>query len=82
MLYFSASVLKTPFSYSRISRRMTLSRVVVLPTNVMRLTKYCFPSCIRIVTSTIGGPAGVSSSAAASAAGAWARRDRASSRNL
>ena len=40
MLYFSASVLKTPPSTSRISRRMTLSRVVVLPVKVMRLTKY------------------------------------------
>ena len=57
MLYFNASVLKTPSSTSRISRRITLSRVVVFPTNVMRLTKNCCPSCIRIVTSTSGGPA-------------------------
>jgi hypothetical protein len=42
-LYFSASVLNTPPSSSRISRRMTLSRVVVLPVNVMRLTKNCLP---------------------------------------
>ena len=58
MLYFSASVLNTAPSTSRISRRITLSRVVVLPMNVMRLTKYCWPSCSRIVTSTVGGPAG------------------------
>ena len=70
-LYFSASVLKTPPSSSRISRRTTLSRVVVLPTKLTRLTKYCSPSCIRIVTSTIGepsavftGPAGFSSAGA------------------
>ena len=50
MLYFSASVLNTPPSTSRISRRITLSRVVVLPVKVMRLTKYCSPSCSRIVT--------------------------------
>ncbi len=38
---------------------MTLSRVVVLPVKVMRLTKYCSPSVIRIVTLTVGsaGPA-------------------------
>jgi hypothetical protein len=44
MLYFSASVSNTPFSYKRISRRITVSRVVVLPVKVIRLTKYCFPS--------------------------------------
>jgi hypothetical protein len=32
---------------------MTLSRVVVLPWNVMRLTTYCLPSLIRIVTLTL-----------------------------
>jgi hypothetical protein len=32
---------------------MTLSRVVVIPTNVIRLTKYCSPCCIFIVTSTV-----------------------------
>ena len=37
-LYLSASVLKMPPSTSRISRRITLSRVVVFPVNVMRLT--------------------------------------------
>ena len=65
MLNFSASVLKMPLSRSRTSRRMTLSRVVVLPTNVMRLTKYCLPSCIRSVTSTIGGPVGAAAGAGA-----------------
>ena len=72
MLYFSASVLKAPSSTSRISRRITLSRVVVLPVNVMRLTKNCLPFLtIRIVTSTTGGlfPADCGSGAA-SAAGA------------
>src|SRR6185295_17095326 len=54
MLYFSDSVLKTEPSTRRISRRMTLSRVVVLPMNEMRLTKNCLPSDNRIVTSTIG----------------------------
>ena len=51
---------------------MTLSRVVVLPMNVMRLTKNCCPSCIRIVTSTSGGPvgAGLAGSGAFSASGA------------
>ncbi len=43
MLNFRASVLKTPPSKRRISRRMTLSRVVVFPTKVMRLTKYLLP---------------------------------------
>jgi hypothetical protein len=33
---------------------MTLSRVVVLPVKVMRLTKYCAPSSIRIVMSATG----------------------------
>ena len=33
---------------------MTLSRVVVLPAKVRRFTKYCSPSVIRIVTSTVG----------------------------
>ena len=65
MLNFNASVLKTPLSTSRISRRMTGSRVVVLPTNVMRLTKYCLPSWIRSVTSTIGGPSGACAGAGA-----------------
>jgi hypothetical protein len=41
-------------SSSRTSRRMTLSRVVVLPANVRRLTKYCSPSVMRIVTLTVG----------------------------
>ena len=72
MLNFSASVLKTPSSTSRISRRITLSRVVVLPMKVMRLTKNCLPSCIFIVTSTIGGPdgAGFGGSVDRSASGA------------
>ena len=52
----SASVLKTPRSNRLISRRMTSSWVVLLPTKVMRLTKYCSPSCTRIVTSTTGSP--------------------------
>ncbi len=61
MLNFSASVLNTPFSSRRISRRTTESRVVVLPTKVMRLTKYCSPSWRRMVTSTTaaGLPASV-----------------------
>src|SRR4051812_28770133 len=54
MLYFSDSVLKTDPSTSRISRRMTLSRVVLFPMNEIRLTKNCFPSDNRIVTSTVG----------------------------
>src|SRR5438309_11953693 len=54
MLYFSDSVLKTEPSTRRISRRMTLSRVVLLPMNEMRFTKNCFPSDRRIVTSTTG----------------------------
>ncbi|MNC87717.1 hypothetical protein D3C83_34650 [compost metagenome] len=36
---------------------MTLSRVVVLPLKVMRLTKYCGPSFICTVTSTTGASA-------------------------
>ncbi len=58
MLYFSCSVLNTPPSTRRISRRITLSRVVLLPVNVMRLTKYCSPSVIRIVMfdRRLGGP--------------------------
>ena len=39
MLCFSASALNTPPSYTRNSRRITWSRVVVLPTNVIRLMK-------------------------------------------
>ena len=54
MLYFSDSVLNTEPSTRRISRRITLSRVVLFPMNAMRLTKYCFPSCSLIVTSTVG----------------------------
>ena len=46
---------------------MTLSRVVVFPTKVMRLTKYCFPSCTRIVTSMVGGPGGFGARACSSA---------------
>ena len=38
---------------------MTVSCVVLFPTNVIRFTKYCFPSWNRIVTSTIGGPEGL-----------------------
>src|SRR5436190_7912222 len=33
---------------------MTLSRVVVLPRKMMRLTKYCLPSSSRIVMLTTG----------------------------
>src|SRR4030095_7389264 len=54
MLYFSDSVLNTAPSTRRISRRMTLSRVVELPTNEIRLTKNCLPSDSLIVTSTVG----------------------------
>src|SRR5512132_2725533 len=54
MLYLSDSVLNTDPSTRRISRRMTLSRVVELPTNEIRLTKNCLPSDSRIVTSTVG----------------------------
>src|SRR5204862_4652505 len=54
MLYFSDSVLNTEPSTRRISRRMTLSRVVLLPMNEMRFTKNCLPSDNRIVTSTVG----------------------------
>src|ERR1051325_11512406 len=54
MLYLSDSVLNTDPSTRRISRRMTLSRVVEFPTNEMRLTKNCLPSDSRIVTSTVG----------------------------
>ena len=75
-LNFSASVLKTPFSSSRSSRRMTLSRVVVLPTNVIRFTKYCSPSCRRMVTSTIAGCFLASSIAAGSSAFAGSGRLR------
>ena len=59
MLYFNCSVLKMPPSTRRISRRITLSRVVLLPVKVIRLTKYCSPSVIRIVMFTVGsaGPA-------------------------
>jgi hypothetical protein len=57
MLYLSASVLKTPPSTRRTSRRTSLSRVV-FPVNVWRLTKNRFPSCNRTVISTIGGPVG------------------------
>ena len=66
MLNLSASVLKTPFSSSRTSRRTTLSSVVVFPTNVMRLTKYCSPSFTFIVMSTIAGCFFAASSAAGS----------------
>ncbi len=45
---------------------MTLSRVVVFPTKMMRFTKYCFPSCTRIVTSMVGGPGGRGARAASS----------------
>src|SRR4026209_2782299 len=54
MLYLSDSVLKMFPSTRRISRRITLSRVVVLPTNEMRLTKNCLPSDSLIVKSTVG----------------------------
>src|ERR1041385_8758752 len=54
MLYFSDSVLKTLPSTRRISRRITLSRVVALPMKEIRLTKNCLPSDSRIVTSTVG----------------------------
>jgi len=47
-------VLKTLPSSSRISRRITLSRVVVLPVKFIRLTKYCDPSSIRMVMPTVG----------------------------
>ena len=56
MLYFSASVSKIPFSYRRSSRRITLSWVVVFPLNTIRLTKYCLPSWICSLTSTVGNP--------------------------
>ena len=62
---------------------MTLSRVVVLPMKVMRLTKNCCPSCIRIVTSTIGGPAArLGRFGAFSASGASGSFGFGSSRNL
>src|SRR5215510_2354571 len=54
MLYFSDSVLKTLPSTRRISRRITLSRVVELPMKEIRLTKNCLPSDSLIVTSTVG----------------------------
>src|SRR5438094_3659974 len=54
MLYFSDSVLNTEPSTRRISRRMTVSRVVLLPMNEMLFTKNCLPSDNRIVTSTVG----------------------------
>jgi hypothetical protein len=84
-LNFSASVLNTPPSSSRISRRMTLSRVVVLPVKVMRLTKYCLPSFSRMVTSTVGAAAsspsvaGTSCSASGTCAASDASADSASS---
>ena len=56
MLYLSASVLKTPRSIRLISRRITSSWVVLLPTKVMRLMKYCSPSWKLSVTSTTGSP--------------------------
>ena len=84
MLNFNASVLNTPCSTRRISRRITFSRVVVLPTNVIRLTKYCFPSRICIVTSTVCGPvaAALTPSPAFSAAGASVSPGSGSSLNL
>ena len=82
MLYSNACVLKTLFSYNRISRRMTLSRVVVLPVKMIRLMKYCLPSSIRSVTSTVGGAALVTGATAASEAGVVGCDGSGSSLNL
>src|SRR5438105_1224025 len=48
---------------------MTLSCVVVLPTKVMRLMRYCWPSMNRMVTSTMAGPAAPRAPDASAAAG-------------
>jgi hypothetical protein len=47
-----ASVLNTSPSFMKTSRRITLSRVWVLPVKVIRPRKYCLSSSILTVTST------------------------------
>src|SRR5258708_36743868 len=51
---------------------MTLSRVVVLPRKMIRLTKYCLPSSSRIVMFTTGSALILADAFGALAAGAVA----------